>query len=39
MFIKKMGIDLGTCNSLVFLPGKGVVFRRTISGRGRFDRK
>lgn len=25
MFIKKMGIDLGTCNSLVFLPGKGVV--------------
>jgi len=25
MFIKKIGIDLGTCNSLVFLPKKGVV--------------
>ena len=21
----KIGIDLGTCNSMVFLPGKGVV--------------
>jgi rod shape-determining protein MreB len=27
MFIKKIGIDLGTCNSLVFLPGKGVVLQ------------
>lgn len=27
MFVKKIGIDLGTCNSLVFLPGKGVVLR------------
>ena len=26
MFIKKIGIDLGTCNSLVFIPKKGVVF-------------
>lgn len=25
MFIKKIGIDLGTANSLVFVPGKGVV--------------
>lgn len=25
MFIKKIGIDLGTCNSLVFIPSKGVV--------------
>lgn len=25
MFIRKIGIDLGTCNSLVFVPGKGVV--------------
>jgi len=25
MFSKKIGIDLGTCNSLVFIPGKGVV--------------
>ncbi len=27
MFITKIGIDLGTCNSLVFLPGKGVVLQ------------
>ncbi len=27
MFIRKIGIDLGTCNSLVFLPGKGVVLQ------------
>jgi len=25
MFIKKIGIDLGTANTLVFVPGKGVV--------------
>ncbi len=25
LFIKKIGIDLGTANTLVFLPGKGVV--------------
>lgn len=25
MFLKKIGIDLGTCNSLVFTPGRGVV--------------
>ncbi len=25
MFIKKIGIDLGTCNSVVFTPKKGVV--------------
>jgi rod shape-determining protein MreB len=25
MFVKKIGIDLGTCNSLVFVPQKGVV--------------
>ena len=25
MFGMKIGIDLGTCNSLVFIPGKGVV--------------
>lgn len=25
MFIKKIGIDLGTANTLVFIPGKGVV--------------
>ncbi len=27
MFLKKIGIDLGTCNSLVFLPKKGVVLQ------------
>ena len=27
MFIKKIGIDLGTCNCLVFIPGKGVVLQ------------
>jgi len=25
MFSKKIGIDLGTCNSLVFIPKKGVI--------------
>lgn len=25
MFVKKIGIDLGTTNTLVFIPGKGVV--------------
>jgi len=25
MFVKKIGIDLGTCNSLVYIPKKGVV--------------
>ncbi|MEK7503798.1 MAG: rod shape-determining protein [Patescibacteria group bacterium] len=25
MFVRKIGIDLGTCNSLVFVPKKGVV--------------
>lgn len=24
MFVRKIGIDLGTCNSIVFIPGKGV---------------
>jgi len=27
MFIRKIGIDLGTCNSVVFIPGKGAVLR------------
>ncbi len=27
MFIRKIGIDLGTCNSLVFVPQKGVVLQ------------
>jgi len=25
MFIRKIGIDLGTCNSVVYIPGKGVI--------------
>jgi rod shape-determining protein MreB len=27
MWVRKIGIDLGTCNSLVFLPNKGVVLQ------------
>lgn len=27
MWVNKIGIDLGTCNSMVFLPGKGVVLQ------------
>ena len=27
MFVKKIGIDLGTCNSLVFIPRKGIVLQ------------
>lgn len=27
MFVNKIGIDLGTCNSLVFIPKKGVVLQ------------
>ena len=27
MFIKKIGIDLGTCNSVVFIPKKGIVLQ------------
>ena len=27
MFIRKIGIDLGTCNSVVFVPQKGVVLK------------
>jgi len=27
MFVKKIGIDLGTCNSVVFVPKKGVVLQ------------
>ena len=25
IFYKKLGIDLGTANTLVYLPGKGVI--------------
>ena len=27
MFVKKIGVDLGTCNSVVFVPKKGVVLQ------------
>ena len=27
MFVKKIGIDLGTCNSLIFVAGKGIVLQ------------
>ena len=29
MFSRKIGIDLGTCNSLVFAPGKEIILCRT----------
>jgi len=25
LFVKKLGIDLGTANTLVFVPGKGII--------------
>jgi len=25
MFVRKIGIDLGTANTLVFVPGRGVI--------------
>lgn len=27
MFVRKIGIDLGTCNSLVFVPKKGIIIQ------------
>jgi len=27
MFVTKIGVDLGTCNSVVFVPKKGVVLQ------------
>ncbi|MBZ9571819.1 rod shape-determining protein [Patescibacteria group bacterium] len=27
MFLRKIGIDLGTCNSVIFIPKKGIVLR------------
>lgn len=40
MFIKKIGIDLGTTNSLVFIPGKGVVINEpTVVAISLFDNK
>lgn len=40
MFIKKIGIDLGTTNTLVFIPGKGVVvFEPTIVAYDLNDNK
>ncbi|HOX21671.1 MAG TPA: rod shape-determining protein, partial [Candidatus Paceibacterota bacterium] len=40
MFIKRIGIDLGTTNTLVFIPGKGaVVFEPTIVAYDLNDNK
>jgi rod shape-determining protein MreB and related proteins len=40
MFIKKIGIDLGTTNTLVFIPNKGVViFEPTIVAYDLNDNK
>src|SRR3989304_7229439 len=27
LFVRKIGIDLGTCNSIVFIPGKGPILQ------------
>ena len=40
MFIRKIGIDLGTTNSLVFLPRKGVVLNEpTVVAVSILDKK
>jgi len=40
LFTKKIGIDLGTANTLVFVPGKGVVlFERTVVAVSEQDNK
>ena len=40
LFSKKLGIDLGTVNTLVYLPGKGIVLNEpTIVAVGIEDRK
>jgi len=40
LFIKKLGIDLGTANTLVFLPGKGIVINEpTVVAIGIDDNK
>lgn len=39
-FIKKVGIDLGTANTLVFVPGKGIVINEpTVVAIGTSDNK
>lgn len=40
LFIKKVGIDLGTANTLVFIPGKGIVINEpTVVAIGIDDNK
>jgi rod shape-determining protein MreB and related proteins len=40
MFIRKIGIDLGTANTLVFVPGKGVVINEpSVVAISLFDNK
>ena len=39
-FIKKLGIDLGTANTLVFVPGKGIVLNEpSVVAVSEFDNK
>jgi len=39
-FVKRLGIDLGTANSLVFLPGKGIVLNEpSVVAIAKSDRK
>ncbi|PKL72669.1 rod shape-determining protein [Candidatus Kuenenbacteria bacterium HGW-Kuenenbacteria-1] len=40
MFIKKIGIDLGTANTLVYVPGKGIVINEpSVVAISVFDKK
>ena len=40
LFIKKLGIDLGTTNSLVFVPGKGIILNEpTVVAISTIDNK
>ncbi len=39
-FVKKLGIDLGTANTLVFVPGRGIVLNEpSVVAISKFDRR
>ncbi len=40
LFIRKLGIDLGTANTLVFVPGRGIVLNEpSVVAISKFDRR
>ncbi|MBI2100585.1 MAG: rod shape-determining protein [Candidatus Vogelbacteria bacterium] len=40
LFIRKLGIDLGTANTLVFVPGKGIVLNEpSVVAISKYDRR